>query len=62
MGSEMCIRDRYYDMVISMGCGVSCPMIRIDQDWALEDPVGQPLEVFETCANTIEDNIKKISN
>ena len=30
-----------YDMVISMGCGVSCPMIRIDQDWELEDPVGQ---------------------
>ena len=51
-----------FDMVISMGCGVSCPMIRIDQDWALEDPVGQPLEVFETCANTIEYNIKKISN
>jgi len=35
-------------------------MIRIDQDWSLEDPVGQPLEVFETCANTIEDNIKKL--
>ena len=31
-----------YDMVISMGCGVSCPMIRIDADWELEDPVGQP--------------------
>ena len=30
-----------FDMVISMGCGVHCPAIKIDQDWALEDPVGQ---------------------
>ena len=49
-----------YDMVISMGCGVSCPMIRIDQDWNLEDPVGQSLEVFETCASTIEENIRNL--
>ena len=49
-----------YDMVISMGCGVSCPMIRIDQDWELEDPVGQPLEVFEACAETIEANIRSL--
>ena len=50
-----------FDMVISMGCGVSCPMIRIDQDWELEDPVGQSLEVFEACAETIEENIRKLS-
>ena len=49
-----------YDMVISMGCGVSCPMIRIDQDWNLEDPVGQSLEVFKTCASTIEENIRNL--
>ena len=49
-----------YDMVISMGCGVSCPMIRIDQDWELEDPVGQSLDVFEACAETIEANIRKL--
>ncbi|MBA4694868.1 MAG: arsenate reductase ArsC [Candidatus Poseidoniales archaeon] len=51
-----------FDMVISMGCGVSCPMIRIDQDWQLDDPVGQPLNVFEECANTIEENIKKLQS
>lgn len=49
-----------FDWVISMGCGVSCPMIRIDADWELEDPVGQSLEVFETCAETIEANIKSL--
>ena len=36
-----------YDMVISMGCGVSCPMNRIDEDWNREDRVGQSLSVFE---------------
>ena len=51
-----------YDMVISMGCGVSCPMIRIDQDWNLEDPVGQSLEVFEACAETIENHIKNLGS
>ena len=49
-----------YDMVISMGCGVSCPLIRIDLDWNLEDPVGQSLEVFEDCAETIEAHIKTL--
>ena len=49
-----------FDMVISMGCGVNCPLIRIDQDWELEDPVGQPLEIFEECAKKIEVNIKKL--
>ncbi len=51
-----------FDMVISMGCGVSCPMIRIDQDWGLDDPVGQPLEVFEACANVIEEQINNLSH
>ena len=51
-----------YDLVISMGCGVNCPMIRIDQDWNLEDPVGQSLEVFEECATTIEHNIRNLNH
>lgn len=43
-----------FDLVISMGCGVSCPMMRIDQDWELDDPVGQSLAVFEATAEEIE--------
>lgn len=43
-----------YDMVISMGCGVSCPLMPIDQDWGLEDPVGQAYEVYESTAKEIE--------
>ena len=43
-----------FDMVISMGCGVSCPTMRIDEDWGLDDPVGQSLNVFEATAMEIE--------
>ena len=50
-----------FDMIISMGCGVSCPMIRIDQDWALEDPYGQTLDAFEACAKIIEENIRNLN-
>ena len=49
-----------YDMVISMGCGVSCPAIRIDQDWGLDDPHGKEISAFEKCATVIEENIKKL--
>ena len=47
-----------FDMVISMGCGVSCPVMRIDQDWGLDDPVGQSLSVFEQTAAEIERRLK----
>ena len=47
-----------FDMVISMGCGVHCPAIKIDDDWALEDPVGQEYEVYEETAAEIERRLK----
>jgi len=43
-----------YDMVISMGCGVNCPAMRIDEDWGLEDPVGQEYEVYQSTAQEIQ--------
>ena len=43
-----------YDKVISMGCGVACPNMDIDEDWGLEDPVGQSYEVYVATAKTIE--------
>ena len=43
-----------FDLVISMGCGVSCPTMNIDQDWWLDDPVWQSLSVFEQTAQEIE--------
>lgn len=49
-----------YDRVISMGCGVSCPAIKIDEDWELEDPVGKSYVEFQKCADLIEGYIKNI--
>ena len=46
-----------FDLVISMGCGVQCPAIKLDDDWELEDPVGQSLGVFEKTAKEIERRI-----
>ena len=47
-----------FDMVISMGCGVSCPTMNIDQDWELDDPVGQSFSVFEETAEKIEKRLE----
>ena len=49
-----------YDLVISMGCGVECPSVRLDDDWQLEDPVGQSIAVFEETAREIERRILQL--
>lgn len=51
-----------YDMVISMGCGVHCPLMPIDQDWGLEDPVGQELSVYEATADEIERRLGELQS
>ncbi|MGB0652595.1 MAG: arsenate reductase ArsC [Thermoplasmatota archaeon] len=45
-----------YDRVITMGCGVaeSCPSLRTDEDWGLEDPVDQELDVVRAVRDDIE--------
>ena len=52
-----------YDKIISMGCGVHCPNIRIDHDWGLDDPHGKPLEIYRSTRDSIiellSDLIKK---
>ncbi len=46
-----------WDAVMSMGCGVSCPAMKIDEDWELDDPVGQSIEVFRETRDAIRDRI-----
>ena len=48
-----------WDAVISMGCGVSCPAMRIDEDWELDDPHGQGIEVFRETRDAIRDRISR---
>jgi len=42
-----------YDAIISMGCGVSCPSLPIDEDWGLEDPHGGEREVYRKTRDAI---------
>lgn len=44
------------DGVITMGCNVSCPYLPCGwrEDWGLEDPTGQPDEVFKQTIRRIE--------
>ena len=46
-----------FDLVISMGCGVECPAIKLDDDWQLDDPVGKSMTIFQQTANEIERRI-----
>lgn len=48
-----------FDMIISMGCGVHCPSLPIDEDWGLEDPVGGAKSVYERTRDMI---LERISN
>ncbi len=47
------------DIVITMGCNVSCPQLpcRHREDWGLEDPTGQPDEVFYSVMQRMEQHI-----
>ncbi len=51
-----------YDMVISMGCGVNCPAMKIDEDWGLDDPVGGEYEFYKTTAEEIERRLKLLES
>tara|TARA_B100000929_G_C15370587_1_gene374212 strand:+ start:263 stop:595 length:333 start_codon:yes stop_codon:yes gene_type:complete len=50
-----------WDMIISMGCGVHCPMLPIAEDWGLDDPVGGPIEVYRSTRDTIVGNLERLS-
>ena len=47
------------DVVVTMGCNVQCPMLPCThrEDWGLDDPTGQPDEVFLETIQRIEEKI-----
>lgn len=51
------------DIVIKMGCNVLCPFLpsQHEEDWGLEDPTGQPDEVFQGIIDQIESKIKGLA-
>ncbi len=50
------------DFVVTMGCNVVCPYIpgAEMEDWGLDDPSGQPDEVFEETIKEIERKISEL--
>ncbi|MDU3177173.1 arsenate reductase ArsC [Anaerococcus sp.] len=50
------------DIVITMGCNVTCPIIEGDyrKDWGLDDPSGKSDDEFRKTIKAIENNILKL--
>lgn len=51
-----------YDLIFSMGCGVSCPAVPLNGDWELEDPYGQPVDVYRQTRDEIERRIRELAD
>lgn len=49
------------DLIVSMGCGVdaaACPAkFLVTEDWGLDDPAGQPIEVVRGIRDQIRDRV-----
>ena len=52
------------DGVVTMGCNVQCPVLpcRWREDWGLDDPTGQPEEVFVETIRRIEEKILQMKS
>ncbi len=50
------------DVVITMGCGDACPFYpgKRYEDWALDDPAGQPLEAVRPIRDEIRRRIEEL--
>lgn len=53
---------RSADVVVTMGCGDSCPYVPgvRYEDWPLDDPAGQSIEVVRRVRDEIEDRVRRL--
>ena len=56
------IDESQFDLIISMGCGVECPKLPIDDDWGLDDPVGKPIEAYRETRDIIRSRLSELSD
>ncbi|MFP5291144.1 MAG: hypothetical protein ACLGH5_09230, partial [Actinomycetes bacterium] len=51
---------RAADVVVTMGCGDACPVYpgRRYLDWAVDDPVGRPLEEVRRIRDDIDARVR----
>jgi arsenate reductase (thioredoxin) len=50
------------DVVITMGCGDSCPVLpgHRYEEWVLPDPAGQPLDAIRPIRDQIEERVRTL--
>ncbi len=50
------------DMLVTMGCGESCPLLPglKREDWPLPDPKGKPLDVVREIRDEIKTRVEKL--
>jgi arsenate reductase len=53
---------RVADVVITMGCGDTCPVFpgKRYEDWELDDPAGQPIEVVRAIRDDIQRRVEAL--
>ena len=53
---------RESDVVITMGCGDTCPIFpgKRYEDWELTDPAGQPIEVVREVRDDIKARVEAL--
>jgi arsenate reductase (thioredoxin) len=53
---------READVVVSMGCGDSCPVYagKRYEDWELDDPNGQPIEKVREIRDQIRERVEQL--
>jgi arsenate reductase (thioredoxin) len=51
-----------HDVVITMGCGDTCPIYRGTRykDWTLADPAGQPIDVVREIRDEIRQRLEHL--
>jgi protein-tyrosine-phosphatase len=56
------VRDVEYDVVVTMGCGDSCPAVRARhrEDWDLPDPKSLSFHEFRRVRDLIERKVREI--
>ena len=55
-------RLRTADVVVTMGCGDTCPVVPGKRylDWVLDDPSGKPLEEVRVIRDDIENRVESL--
>ena len=50
------------DVVVTMGCGDACPFYpgKRYEDWQLQDPAGQPVEVVRAVRDEIDARVRQL--